>query len=98
MIAPWHDDASVCLVTGVGPGTGAAIARRFAAGGHRVAMLARDAARLAALEDELPGSRAFPCDVGDTAALTAVLDEVRRTVGEPAVVVHNAVSGSFGTF
>jgi short-subunit dehydrogenase len=99
MIAPVaHDDAPVCLVTGVGPGTGAAIARRFASGGHRVAMLARDVARLAALEHELPGSRAFPCDVGDAAALATVLDEVRRTVGEPAVVVHNAVSGSFGTF
>ena len=33
----------VCLVTGVGPGTGAALARRFAAGGYRVAMLARNA-------------------------------------------------------
>jgi len=99
MIAPVaRDDGPVCLITGVGPGTGAAIARRFAAGRHRVAMLARDAARLAALEAELPGSRAFRCDVGDAASLLAVLDEVRRTVGEPEVVVHNAVSGSFGTF
>src|SRR5262249_34740812 len=93
-----HDDGPVCLITGVGPGTGAAIARRFAAGGHRVAMLARDGARLAALEAELPGSRAFRCDVGDVASLIAVLEDVRRTMGDPEVVVHNAVSGSFGTF
>ena len=32
----------VCLVTGVGEGTGAAIARRFASSGYRVAMLARN--------------------------------------------------------
>ncbi|HAN59896.1 MAG TPA: short-chain dehydrogenase, partial [Gammaproteobacteria bacterium] len=57
----------VCLVTGVGPdtGTGAEIARRFASGGYRVAMLARDAARLAVLEKSIPGSRAFPCDVSN---------------------------------
>jgi NAD(P)-dependent dehydrogenase (short-subunit alcohol dehydrogenase family) len=27
-----------------------------------------------------------------------VLEDVRRTLGHPGVVVHNAVSGSFGTF
>ena len=42
-------DAGVCLITGVGPGTGAALARRFARGGYRVAMLARNGDRLAAL-------------------------------------------------
>ena len=36
--------AGVALITGVGPGTGAALARRFAAGGYDVAMLARSAA------------------------------------------------------
>ena len=41
-------DAS-CLITGVGPGTGTALARRFAAGGYRVAMLARDEERLKSL-------------------------------------------------
>jgi NAD(P)-dependent dehydrogenase (short-subunit alcohol dehydrogenase family) len=35
------------IVSGVGPGTGSALARRFAGGGHHVAMLARDAERLA---------------------------------------------------
>ena len=44
----------LALVTGVGPGTGASVARRFAEGGYRVAMLARDAVRLAALEAEIP--------------------------------------------
>ena len=56
----------VCLVTGVGEGTGAAIARRFASSGYRVAMLARNEERLAALEKELGGSRAFAFDLGGT--------------------------------
>src|SRR4030095_8978321 len=91
------DDDRVCLITRVGPGAGAALARRFASGGYRVAMLARDAERLAALERELPACRGVPCDVADPGGLAGVLDDVRRTLGDPAVVIHNAVSGSFGT-
>jgi short-subunit dehydrogenase len=91
-------DVAVCLITGVGPGTGAALARRFAAGKYRVAMLARSTDRLADLEAELPGSHGFACDVGDPASLGRVLEEVRGTLGAPRVVIHNAVSGSFGTF
>jgi len=43
----------------VGPGTGAAITRRFTAGGYRVAMLARDRERLATLEKEIAGALAY---------------------------------------
>lgn len=84
----------LALVTGVGPGTGAAVARRFAEGGYRVAMLARDKARLAALEKEIPDSIAVPCDVTDAAALERAVG----AIGKPKVVVHNAVGGAFGTF
>lgn len=88
----------VCLVTGVGEGTGASIVRRFAAGGYRVAMLARDADRLAALETELSGARAFACDIGDLERLQAVCDTVTDEMGLPDVVVHNAVRATFATF
>jgi len=84
----------LALVTGVGPGTGASVARRFAEGGYRVAMLARNAERLAALEKEIPDSIAITCDVTDAAALQQVIAKV----GAPKVVVHNAVGGAFGTF
>ena len=84
----------LALITGVGPGTGAAIAKRFVTGGYRVAMLARNEQRLKELETELPDSVALPCDVTDPAALERVL----ATVGMPQVVVHNAVSGAWGNF
>lgn len=87
-------EKALALVTGVGPGTGAAVARRFAAGGYRVAMLARDVDRLAALEREIPDSIAVPCDVADPAALERAVAQI----GDPQVVVHNAVGGAFGTF
>ena len=44
--------APVCLISGVGPGTGSALARRFTEGGYRVALLARSEERLAALEKQ----------------------------------------------
>ena len=88
----------VCVITGVGPGTGASLARRFAGGGYRVAMLARNAERLGKLESEIAGSRAYPCDVSDPLQIDAAASAIERELGQPDVVVHNAVSGKFGTF
>jgi len=87
----------VCLVTGVGPGTGSAIVRKFAEE-YEVAMLARSADRLEALAGDVAHTHAYPCDVTDTAALHHCLDAVRADLDAPAVVVHNAVGGAFGTF
>lgn len=88
----------VCVVSGVGPGTGSALVRRFAAGGQRVAMLARNAERLAALERELPDTKAYLCDVSDAAQVEAAADRIESELGAPAVLVHNAVGGAFGSF
>jgi len=88
----------VCVVTGVGPGTGTALARRFAADGYRVALLARDSVRLEKLAAELPGAAAFPADVADLVALRAAIGRVRAQLGAPSVLLHNAVAGGFGTY
>jgi NAD(P)-dependent dehydrogenase (short-subunit alcohol dehydrogenase family) len=88
----------VCVVSGVGPGTGSALARRFGAGGHRVAMLARNTQRLADLERELPGSKGYGCDVSDPAQVEAVADRIQAELGTPDILVHNAVGGAFGSF
>ncbi len=88
----------VAVVTGVGPGTGAAIARRFSRGGYAVAMLARNRDRLASLEREIERSRPYPCDVTDEAALDRALGAIRADLGTPRVLVHNAVGGAFGNF
>jgi NAD(P)-dependent dehydrogenase (short-subunit alcohol dehydrogenase family) len=88
----------VCLITGVGPGTGSALVRAFAGAGYRVAMLARSRERLEALAFDVPEAHAFPCDVSDDDALAATLDDVTATLGAPMVVVHNAVGGAFADF
>ncbi len=88
----------VALITGVGPGTGASMARRFAAGGYRVAMLARDAKRLDELQREIPDSRAYVCDVADEKQIDATVKAVEADLGAPSVFIHNAVGGAFGNF
>ncbi len=88
----------VCLITGVGDGTGAALARRFARGGYQVAMLARNRDRLEALQHEIDDARAYECDISDLDALSEVVHRIRAEMGQPNVLVHNAVSATFKTF
>jgi NAD(P)-dependent dehydrogenase (short-subunit alcohol dehydrogenase family) len=88
----------VVVVTGVGPGTGAAIARRFSVSGYKVAMLARTRERLAALERDLPNTRGYPCDVTDESQLDRTIEAIRRDLGTPKILIHNAVGGAFGNF
>ncbi len=84
----------ICVITGVGPGTGSALVRRFAQRYH-VAMIARSRDTMQALADELPNVSAFACDVADEAALADTIAAI-KSLGEVHVVVHNAVRGGMG--
>jgi len=88
----------VCLISGVGPGTGSALVRRFAAERYRVAMLARNAQRLAALSEQVPSAKAYVCDVSDQSQVDAAVASVEREMGAPSMLIHNAVGGAWGTF
>src|SRR5258708_36762919 len=88
----------LAVVTGVGPGTGSAIVRRLSAGGYDIAMLARNRERLAKFESEIDNAKAYACDVTDEAQLDTALAAARRDLGEPSVLVHNAVGGAWGSF
>lgn len=91
-------DAKLCLITGVGPGTGQALVERFCAGGYQVAMLARSADRLTEISQRLMHAHAFPCDVSDSAQLSDTVDQIRTQLGQPEIVIHNAVGGAFGSY
>lgn len=91
-------ERKICVVTGVGPGTGSALARRFSEGGYRVALVARNEQRLRDLESELKGSRGYRCDVSDPKQVETTIDAIERDLGSPSVLIHNAVGGAFGSF
>jgi NAD(P)-dependent dehydrogenase (short-subunit alcohol dehydrogenase family) len=77
----------VCAVIGLGPGLGAALARRFAAGGYTVLGLARDPGRIAAA----PGLIPWRADAADTAGLAASLRDGAAAAGGPIdVLIYNA--------
>ena len=87
----------VCVVAGVGPGNGAAFARRFAAEGFAVALMARKTELIQQLASTLPGARAYACDVGDASSVQRAFDGVRKDLGDVDVLVYNAGSGVWGT-
>ncbi len=89
----------VCVIVGVGPGNGAAFARRFAKEGYAVALLARSDDFGKQLAATLPHARAWACDVGDGGAVARTFDAIRAELGDPEVVIYNAGgSPAFGTF
>ena len=88
----------VALITGVGPGTGSSIARRFSKGGYKVAMIARDKERLKKLENELEGSKGYSCELRNPEYLNNTIDEIIEDFGSPNLFIHNAVRGTRGNF
>ncbi|MGH8281593.1 MAG: SDR family NAD(P)-dependent oxidoreductase [Gammaproteobacteria bacterium] len=86
----------VCVVIGIGPGNGAAIARRFAREGYRVALLSRSTTFPEKLAAELGDVRAYACDASDPESVKSAFSHIRKELGEADVLVHNAGSGTWG--
>jgi NAD(P)-dependent dehydrogenase (short-subunit alcohol dehydrogenase family) len=87
----------VCVVVGVGPGNGAAFARRFAAEGYAVALLARSSDLTSRLAAELPLARAYACDVHDLAAVAQTFECIESDLGSVDVLIYNAGKGVWGS-
>ena len=83
--------SDTAVIVGAGPGLGAALARRFARAGMKVAVARRSADRLAPLLNELGGNaRAYACDATDEAAVRQLFASVTADLGAPALAVFNA--------
>ncbi len=83
-------DGKVVVVTGASSGLGARAARVLASLGAHVVVSARRVERIESLAAELPGSMALPCDVSETGASSALIDQVVGRFERVDVVVANA--------
>lgn len=83
-----------CVIVGVGPGLGAAVARRFAAAGYAVALASRNPDRLAALVAEIESAggtaKAYRADATEEADIVALFEAAESDLGPAAVAVFNA--------
>ena len=87
----------VCAVVGIGPGNGEALARRFAADGYAVALMARRPDLIEKLAGGLPGAKPYVCDAADAASVAGAFAKTRAELGDVDVLVFNAGSGVWGT-
>ena len=90
----------VAAVLGVGPGLGAAIARRFAGEGFAVGLLARREESLAETRQDIEGEggTALPvsADATDPDSVAAAFERVREELGDPEILVYNAGAFQMG--
>jgi len=84
-------DGKVAVVTGTTSGSGSAIARRFAAEGASLFLLARGKERLVAQAEALgPDVVGIPTDVGDADSVRAAFAQVEERHGKLDILVNNA--------
>jgi len=86
----------VLLVTGGASGIGAAVARRFAADGGRVALIDRNEQRAQAVAGELEGAIAIRLDVTDEEAVGRCVDTVAEHFGSIDCLFNAAGHAEFG--
>src|SRR5260370_23831645 len=97
----WIVTERVTLITGASAGIGSELARVFASNGHRVALVARRAERLAALAGEIKASGAaapmvIACDLEQSDAGDKIAAALAAEGVEVEFVVNNAGFGLFG--
>lgn len=88
------------VICGYGTGISHAVARKFGAEGFQLALIARDAKKLAdavrSFEAAGVAARGFPCDLSDNSALPKLFASVREAFGPISVLHWNAHSSLGG--
>lgn len=85
----------VCAIVGIGPGNGAAFARKFNEEGYAIALLSRSTDYSNELAKDLAAAQAYACDAADPTAVAAAFDKVKADLGPIHTLIYNAGSGSW---
>jgi NAD(P)-dependent dehydrogenase (short-subunit alcohol dehydrogenase family) len=98
VLARFRLDGRTALITGIGPGIGAHVARAFGAVGANVVACARTAERVDALVDEivLAGGSAtgVAADIGLEEGVAKVVESAVASYGGVDILFHNAAAGA----
>lgn len=88
------------IVAGYGVGISDGVARHFGKQGFKVALVSRNADKVnkaaSALADEKIEAKGFAVDLGDPAAVTKLIADVRSSLGPVTVLHWNAYTGGAG--
>lgn len=92
---------AVAYITGAGKGIGQAIAKRFAAEGIDVGLLARTQSDLDKLAEQLKGSgdirvSTAVADIADRHAVEEAVERLRQDLGPATILINNAGIAQFG--
>ncbi len=93
-------NGKVAAILGVGPGLGAAIARRFAREGYSVGLMARNEDGLSEIKQEIKDEGAtaltVSTDATEPSSVEQAFGKVRVELGDPEVLVYNAGAFQMG--
>jgi NAD(P)-dependent dehydrogenase (short-subunit alcohol dehydrogenase family) len=91
----------VAAILGIGPGLGAAVARRFSREGFALGLMARREEELETVQADIQesGGVALPisADATDPASVASAFDRVREDLGAPEIYVYNAGAFQMGS-
>ena len=92
----------IAVIAGVGPGSGAALARKFVAEGCNVALLSRSSAYIKNLSTRLAKSGRtvipIPTDITEPEQVDRSFDRIREELGDPDILVNHAGNAAWGSF
>ena len=90
------------VISGVGPGLGASLVRKFASEGYQMGLLARSSEYIQTLAAELQASGtkalALPTDITDAQMVESSFNRIREELGAVDILINHAGNAAWGEF
>ena len=92
-------NGQIILITGASSGIGSETAKKFAAMGAHILLLARNAGRLKQIAKDIEANSGkadvFSVDVGDWKAVKLLAEQIKTEIGVPDIIMNNAGGGKW---